>query len=72
MGTNGAQEKCIQGFGGRNLRARDNFEGVGVDGRIILKWLLKKYDVGVEYIDVAEDGEKWWALVSMVMNLQIL
>jgi hypothetical protein len=33
---------------------------------------LKKYDVGVEYIDVAEDGEKWWALVSMVMNLQIL
>jgi hypothetical protein len=30
---------------------------------------LKKYDVGVEYIDVAEDGEKWRALVSTVMNL---
>jgi len=53
------------------MRKRDNFEDVGVDGRIILKWLLKKYDVGVEYIDVAEGGEKWRALVSTVMNLQV-
>jgi hypothetical protein len=32
---------------------------------------LNKYDVGVEYIDVAEDGEKWRALVSTAMNLQV-
>ena len=51
------------------MREVDNFEDVGIDGRITLKWLLKKYDVGVEYIDVAEDGEKWRALVSTVMNL---
>jgi hypothetical protein len=25
----------------------------------------------LEYIDVAEDGEKWRALVSTVMNLQV-
>jgi len=35
LGTNGGQEGFIQGFGGRNMRERDNFEDVGVDGRIM-------------------------------------
>jgi hypothetical protein len=30
-------EKCIQNFGGKYLRERDQFEDVGADGRIILK-----------------------------------
>ena len=29
-----------------NLRERDHLEGSGVDGRIILRWILRKWDVG--------------------------
>ena len=36
------QERCIQGFGGGDLRERNHLEDLGVDG-IILKW-IKKWD----------------------------
>ena len=30
-----------------NLRERDHLEDPSVDGRIILRWILRKWDVGV-------------------------
>jgi hypothetical protein len=38
-------EKRIQGFWWGNLRERANLEDPGVDGRIILRWILRKRDV---------------------------
>ena len=35
------------GFRSGNLRARDHVGDAGVDGRIILRWILRKWDVGV-------------------------
>jgi hypothetical protein len=33
--------------GGRNMRERDHLGDTGVDGRIILRWNFRKWDVGV-------------------------
>jgi hypothetical protein len=35
------------GFWWGNLRERDHSEDPGVDGRIILRWIFRKLDVGV-------------------------
>jgi hypothetical protein len=45
-------------------------EDPGVDGRIILKWILEKWDGDMDWIDLAEEGDKWRALVNAVMNLR--
>jgi hypothetical protein len=35
------------GFWLGNLRGRDHWGDPGVDGRIILRWIIRKWDVGV-------------------------
>jgi hypothetical protein len=41
------RERCVQGFGGGNLRERVRWGDPDVDGRIILGWIFKNWDVGV-------------------------
>jgi hypothetical protein len=42
-----------------------------VDGRIILKWVLQKWDGGMDWIDLAQDRDMWLALVNAVMDLRV-
>ena len=37
-----------------NLRKRDYLEDLGVDGRIILKWIFKKLGRGTDWINLAQ------------------
>jgi hypothetical protein len=45
--TYGGRERCVRGFWWGNLRERDRWGDPGIDGRIILGWVFKKWDVGV-------------------------
>jgi len=45
--------KVYTGFWWGNLRERNHMEDPGVDGRIILRWIFRKLDVG------AWTGSSW-------------
>jgi hypothetical protein len=54
-----------------NLSKRRSLGRPGVDGRIILKWILERWDGGMDWIDLVQDRDRWWAVVSAVMNLRV-
>ena len=54
-----------------NLRERDHWGDKDVDGRIILRWILK-WEAGCgDWMELAKDRDRWRALVSMVMNFRV-
>jgi hypothetical protein len=54
------------------LREVDLLENAGLDGRIILRWIFMKWDVGGMYwIDLTRDRDRWRALVNAAMNLRV-
>jgi len=58
------------GFLWENLRERDHLEDPGIDGRIILRWIFRQWDREyMDWTDLAQDRDRWRALVNMVMNL---
>jgi hypothetical protein len=59
------------GFWWGNLRERDQWGEPSVDGRSILRRIFRKWDMGgMDWIELPQDRERWWALVNAVMNLR--
>jgi hypothetical protein len=59
------RSKAYTGFCWGNLREKDHLGDPDIDGRIILRWMFRKWDVGVW------TGYRWRALVNAVMNFRV-
>jgi hypothetical protein len=66
----GRDEKCLLNSCWKTLKGRDDAEDLGVDGKIILEWMLHR-SRDVEWIHLAQDRDEWQALANTVMNLRV-
>jgi hypothetical protein len=58
------------GFSRGNLREGNHLKDPGLGGRIILKWILKKWDGRMNWIDLAHDTDRWRALRNAAISIR--
>jgi hypothetical protein len=65
-------ETCT-GFWWESAKERDHPKDQDVDAGMRLEWILETLaGRGVEWIQLAQDRDRWRAVVNAVMNLRVL
>jgi hypothetical protein len=59
------------GFWYGDLREGDHLGDPGVDGRIISKWIFKRWERGMDWIELAQYRNRWQALIKAVMKFRV-
>jgi hypothetical protein len=62
----------VASFWWESTKGKDHLEDQDVDGMMGSKWTLGRLVGGVEWIHLAQDRDRWRAVVNAVMNLQVL
>jgi hypothetical protein len=64
------RSEAVQAFCGGHLIERDHLEDLGVAVRRVLNTDIKETELkSVDWINVAQDRDKWQAVVNKVMNI---
>ena len=63
----GGEEEFWRG----NLQERNHSEDLGVDGRIILRWILKKCEWDMAWIYLTQDRDSYQDVFNTVMNIWV-
>jgi hypothetical protein len=57
---------------GNLIRERDRLGDTGIDGKIIVRWIFMEVECrGMDWIELAQDRDRCWALMNVVMNLRV-
>jgi hypothetical protein len=59
------------GFWWESQTERDDLEDRGVDGRMGSEWTLVRLAESADWIQLAQDRDRWRSLVYMVMTLRV-
>jgi hypothetical protein len=49
----------------------DDLKYPGVGDRIILKGIFEKWNGGMDWIELAQDRNRWWVLMNTVTSLRV-
>jgi hypothetical protein len=58
-------------FWSESLTGRDHAEDLGVDGKIILEWILVKWWESADCMHLPQDRDQWRSVVYTVTNLRV-
>jgi hypothetical protein len=71
-GANGEEKRCIQGFGGGKPEGKKPLGRPRPRWEDNIKMVIQEVECGcMECIKLAQDRDRWRALVNAVMNLRV-
>ena len=57
-------------YDGGNLEQKNNFEDLWIDGKIILRWIFKKWDEDMDWTNLNQDRGKWRVSMNWLMKFR--